>query len=117
MLDAAGVPDRRRSRAARRRKLGIGGRTQQQMRIKPAVLPASTPSTIASPPRPIAANGIATAAPTSVIVMSSRLNRRNSSRRVMIASCTVFTELMNRAGIIRRTSTAVPDPNRMGTTV
>ena len=35
----------------------------------------------------------------------------------MIAYCTVFTELMKQAGIIRRTSTAVRSPNRMGTSV
>ena len=35
----------------------------------------------------------------------------------MIAICTVFTELMKQAGVMRRTSTAVRAPNTMGTTV
>ena len=81
------------------------------------MLAATTPRTIASAFSPATARGIAVAVPPSVIVMSRRLNRRNSSRRERSEYCTVLIELMKQAGIIRRTSGAVGAPNRTGTIV
>ena len=58
----------------------------------------------------------AVAEPTTVMVKSMMLKRRNWRRRLIIAKGTVFTELRKHAGIIRVTRNAVRSP-KIGVTI